>query len=139
MSTTRSGRASTRRSNSDSRLATLAAALLLVASTAARAGTTHYVDFINTADSSVTSLQVAAAGSDQFRAIRLGSAPLQGGGALMTFAVGNDAAGCLHDLRIGFADGRVLTHHAFDVCKYRSYHTGLYLRRQAPLLQVAQT
>ncbi|HJT97310.1 MAG TPA: hypothetical protein VJ696_03270, partial [Rhodanobacteraceae bacterium] len=64
--------------------------------------------------------------------------PLHGGGNSATVAIGKDGEGCLYDLRARFADGRVLVQRRFDVCKYRSYHTGQYLRRRAPMLTASQ-
>jgi len=105
----------------------------LLAAPAARAGDiTHYVDLVNTAKDSITSLSVAPAGSNSFHAMPLAGNALRGGGESTTIAVvAQGSAGCLQDLRIGFANGRTLIQKNFDVCKYRSYHTGRYLRGQA--------
>ena len=109
------------------------ALLLAVSATASAGGTRHYVELVNTAQDSITSLSVASAGSSHFRAIPIDGAALHGGGESMTMAVAAAAngAGCLQDLRIGFANGRTLIQKNFDVCKYRSYHTGRYLRGHA--------
>jgi len=53
---------------------------------------------------------------------------LRGGGDSTTISI-VDGADRLHDLRATFADARVLIQRSFDVCKYRSYHVGPYLRR----------
>ena len=107
--------------------------LLAGAATAHAGETTHYIDFVNTAQDSVTSLSVAPAGTNRFRAVALAGDTLRGGGESATIAVVADGngAGCLHDLRIEFTNGRTLIQRNFDVCKYRSYHTGRYLRGQA--------
>lgn len=100
--------------------------LLLTGGTAV-ADDLHYLDLVNTAPSSLTGFAVAAAGSDDWRTVELGGAALQGGGDSTTVAIRGD--GCLRDLRSSFRDGRVLIQRSFDVCRYRSYHTGQYLRR----------
>jgi hypothetical protein len=111
----------------------------LCAGTAQAAETTHYIDIVNTANSSVTSFAIAAAGSGDFRTVALERYGLHGGGDAMTVAVVANGAGaaCLHDLRIEFANGRTLIQKNFDVCKYRSYHTGRYLRGQAQTIIAA--
>lgn len=118
--------------------ALLIVALLSVTLNAACAATVYYVDLVNTAKSSVTSFAVAPAGSEDFREVPLGAAPLQGGGESTAIAIRNDESGCLRDLRTVFADGRVLIQQKFNVCKYRTYHTGQYLRSQDPPLMLAQ-
>jgi hypothetical protein len=93
----------------------------------AQAEDLHYLDLVNTAPSSLTAFAVAPAGSGEWREVQLGDAPLQGGGDSATVAIRGE--GCLRDLRSTFRDGRVLVQRDFDVCRYRSYHTGQYLRR----------
>ncbi|MFT3792843.1 MAG: hypothetical protein QM741_17635 [Rudaea sp.] len=88
---------------------------------------THYLDLVNTADHSIVAFSIAMPGSNRFRALPLGTAPLHGGGDSATVAIRD--AGCHVDLRTEFGNGRVLIQKNFDVCKYRSYHTGQYLRR----------
>lgn len=108
---------------------TILTTLLLAGGLAGRsaAADLHYLDLVNTAPSSLTGFAVAAAGSDDWRSVDLGDAPVQGGGDSTTVAIrGGD---CLRDLRSTFRDGRVLIQRNFDVCRYRSYHTGQYLRR----------
>jgi hypothetical protein len=90
------------------------------------ADSVHYVELVNTAPDSITSFAVAAAGSKDFREVPLGSSPVQGGGESTTISVAG--AGCLRDFRTVFGNGRTLVQQNFDVCKYRSYHTGQYLR-----------
>lgn len=109
----------------------LSVALLLGISSFAHAGSTYYVDLVNTAQNSVTSFAVAPTGSGNFREVKLGNTPLHGGGDSTMIAIRNDDSGCLRDLRTAFADGRVLIQKNFNVCKYRSYHTGQYLRGHA--------
>lgn len=100
--------------------------ILLLAGGTAVAEDLHYLDLVNTAPTSLSTFAVAAAGSDDWRAVELGDAPLQGGGASTTVAIRGE--GCLRDLRSTFRDGRMLVQRNFDVCRYRSYHTGHYLR-----------
>ncbi len=95
------------------------AAALTLASSVASAGTVYYVDLVNTATSDIVSLEVARAGSERFHALRLGAVPLQEGAAT-TVAIRNSNDGCLRDLRVVFADGRVVTHRGFDLCAQRS-------------------
>jgi hypothetical protein len=110
------------------RIAMRAALLtLIVALPAVADGQSHYLDIYNTAPSSLVAIAVAPAGSGTFRDIALGGKPLRGGGDSTTVAVQPDG-GCLRDLRLSFADGRVLEQNRFNVCRYRSYHTGRYWR-----------
>lgn len=104
--------------------------VLLLAIDAGAAETTHYLDLVNTAKNSIVAFSVAPAGSDRFRALPFGDPPLHGGGDSTTLAIRDDS-GCLRDLRTEFSNGRVLIQKNFDICKYRSYHTGQYLRGQA--------
>jgi hypothetical protein len=111
----------------------LYAAALAAFSNVATAGTVYYLDIVNTASSSIVSLGVARPGSERFHAILVDSKPLQGGGASATVAIRkSEDEGCIRDLRIGFADGRVLTHHDFNICKGVTYHTGRYLVQRDP-------
>lgn len=105
-------------------------ALPLAAANAGAAGTTHYLDLVNTAKNSIVAFSVAPAGSDRFRALPFGDRPLHGGGDSTTLAI-RDENGCLRDLRTEFNNGRVLIQKNFDICKYRSYHTGQYLRAES--------
>jgi hypothetical protein len=100
--------------------------LLLSACTANAAGR-HYLDLVNTAPATMRSFAIADAGSDDWREIPLGATGLRGGGESTTINIENGAA-CRRDLRATFADGRVLLQRGFDVCKYRTYHSGGYLR-----------
>jgi hypothetical protein len=95
------------------------AAALTLASSGVSASTVYYVDLVNTAKSSIVSLEVARSGSERFHVLHLGAAPLQeGAAATVAIRKGNDR--CLRDLRVVFADGRVVTHRGFDVCAQRS-------------------
>jgi hypothetical protein len=92
------------------------AATLMLATNCVSAGTVYHVDLVNNATSSIVSLEVARAGSTRFRALRLDTS-LPGGGASATVAIRKGDDGCLRDLRVGLADGRVLTHRRLDVCR----------------------
>jgi hypothetical protein len=75
----------------------------------------HYLELINRAPDSVTSLAIASAGSDAFREMPLHQ-PLRGGGDSTTVAVSGD--GCAFDLRFVFLDGRTLIYRSVDICRY---------------------
>lgn len=106
-------------------------AISLLIAVPAVGATRNYVEIFNTASSSIVSFESAAAGSERFQPIALAGAPLQGGGASATVALdGSD--GCLRDLRIVFANGRVLLQRDFDVCRSATYHVGRYLRPSLP-------
>lgn len=100
---------------------------LLLAAGAAVAGERHYLDLVNTAPTSLVAFDVALPGSDDWRAIALSDTALRGGGDSTIVAI--RGGGCVRDLRSTFRDGRVLIQRGFDTCRYRSYHTGQYLRR----------
>lgn len=94
----------------------LAILLFATAATAARAGAgsdTRYLDLINRAHDSVTSLEVAPAGSDAFREKPLG-APLRGGGDSTTIEIAGES--CLYDIRFKFRNGRTLIYKDVDIC-----------------------
>jgi hypothetical protein len=94
----------------------LAFAPLLFASAAdaEEARQTRYVELLNRAHDSVTSLAIASAGDDAFRDKPLG-APLRGGGESATIEVAGDT--CLYDFRFGFRNGRTLIYQGVDVCR----------------------
>ncbi|MEP6940061.1 MAG: hypothetical protein ABI846_09875 [Rudaea sp.] len=92
---------------------------------------THYLDLVNTAPDSIVSFAAAASGSGRFVEARLATLLGGGDGATIAIATAPGREGCLQDLRIGFANGRILIQKNFDVCRYRSYHTGRYLRGSA--------
>ena len=87
---------------------------------------TRYLEVYNDAPSSLVALAAAPAGTVEFHAIAIGDRPLPGGGNAVTVAL-DGKEGCRRDLRATFADGRSLLLHDFDVCRYRSYHTGRVL------------
>ena len=92
----------------------LPAAFLLATAVHAHAGDTRYVDLVNRAHDSVTSLSVAPAGSDAFEDIPLEL--LKGGGDSATVSV--DAEGCRYDFRFHFSNGRTMVYENVDVCRY---------------------
>jgi len=101
--------------------------LLLSACTSTHATGLHYLDLVNTAPVTMTAFAIADPGSDDWREIPLGATALRGGGESTRIGI-EHGAGCRRDLRATFADGRILLQRGFDVCKYRTYHTGRYLR-----------
>lgn len=82
---------------------------------------TRYVELINRAHDSVTSLAIATAGSDQFRDKPLG-APLRGGGDSAIIEIRGDT--CLYDFRFLFRNGRTLVYEGVDICHGRSLRIG---------------
>ncbi len=92
------------------------AALCAVTSSPAFAGTVYELDLVNSSQSGIVSFEVARAGSDRFHAARFVTTPLQAGGESATVQIREADSGCRRDLRIGFADGRVLTERGFDLC-----------------------
>ena len=102
--------------------------LALMIALPAVAAPPHYLDIYNTAPSSLVSIAIAPAGTAAFHESSFAEQPVHGGGDSVTVAIDGDA-GCARDLRLSFADGRVLEHKRFDVCKFRSYHTGRYWQR----------
>jgi len=92
---------------------------------------TRYLDVVNTASNSIASFAVAPAGGLDFRNVTLGDRPLRGGGDSVTIALDQADGGCLRDLRITFADGRVLVQKGLDVCKASRYYTGRLSRGKA--------
>lgn len=95
------------------------APLLFATAAHADEGTqTRYMELINRAHDSVTSLAIATAGSESFRDKPLG-APLRGGGDSATIEVESDSSrdNCLYDFRFGFRDGRTLVYEGVNVCR----------------------
>ena len=110
---------------------TLLVTMLLAGAVSAHANETrHYINVVNTAPDDIIALAVAPAGTNRFHTKMLAGNLVQGGGDSTTISVDADGGGaaCLFDLRFSFANGRTLIQKNFDVCKYRSYHTGRYLR-----------
>jgi hypothetical protein len=100
----------------------LATALAVLAVPQAHAGArTHYLELINRAHDSITSLAIAPSGEAVFRDVALGGA-LRGGGGSTTVEV---AAGtCRYDLRLGFRNGRTAIYREFDVCRHGRLRIG---------------
>ena len=98
---------------------------------------TYYVDIFNTAPSSIASFAIAAAGTPTFRVSGLADRGVHGGGDSVTVAFDKADGGCLRDFRTTFADGHVLIQKGFNVCKFRSYHTGRYLHATRDYPRVA--
>lgn len=96
-------------------LAPLLFATQLFATTAHAGGgkNIRYLDLINRAHDSVTSLEVAPAGSGAFLEKPLG-APLRGGGDSTIIEIAGD--GCLYDIRFKFRNGRTLAYKDVDIC-----------------------
>lgn len=89
------------------------ATLLFATATHAGGGNTRYLELVNRAHDSVTSLEVASAGSDAFQEKPLGG-PLRGGGDSITIEITGE--GCLYDIRFKFLDGRTLIYKQVDTC-----------------------
>ena len=82
--------------------------------------TVRYVKLVNTTKDSIAAFGVARAGSGDFRNVELEPSGLRGGGDSIIVAIASEG-GCVRDLRTVFADGRVLIHPDFDVCKHDRY------------------
>lgn len=95
------------------RPAVLATLLFATAAHAGAGKNTRYLDLINRAHDSVTSLEVAPAGSDAFQEKPLG-APLRGGGDSTTIEIAGES--CLYDVRFKFRNGRTLVYKEVDIC-----------------------
>jgi hypothetical protein len=78
--------------------------------------TPRYFDLVNASHDSVTSFAVAPAGGNAYREIDLGT-PLRGG--VTSTTVEMPEGDCVRDLRLVFADGRILVYPGVDVCRYR--------------------
>lgn len=103
-------------------------AMIVICAMPAVAGAqSHYLNIYNTAPSSLVGIATAPAGSRAFREVPLGGKPVQGGGDSTTVAF-DGKGGCLRDLRLTFADGRVLMNKDFNVCRDGTYRTGSYWR-----------
>jgi hypothetical protein len=102
--------------------------VLIAAIPAVANAQSYYLDIYNTAPSSLVALAAAPAGSAAFHAVVLAGQPVHGGGDSVTVAFDKNSGGCVRDLHLTFADGRVLDQRSFNVCKFRSYHTGRYWR-----------
>lgn len=92
---------------------------------------TRYLELINRAHDSVTSVALAVAGDDAFRTMPLGG-PLRGGGGSTTIEIAGDH--CLYDVRFLFRNGRALIHRNVDICRHR----GLRIRPLPPAAENGQ-
>ncbi len=92
------------------RLAVLSS--LLLASTV-NAAAPRYLTLLNRAHDSITTLEVAAAGSDAFEQRPMDT--IDGGGGSTTVRLGD--AGCRFDLRLQFRNGRTAIYHDVNACK----------------------
>lgn len=92
--------------------------ILCLAATAspALAGTVYQVDLVNAGASGIVSIESARSGSERFHALRFVSRPSQYASESVSFQLRRGDDACARDLRINFADGRVLTHRRFDPC-----------------------
>lgn len=99
------------------------AALLAGLSNVALADVAYYVDLAAT-PSRITSFEIARRGSDRFRPAPIRSQPFGDAGNTTTVVVRMGDGGCRRDLRIGFADGRRVVYHDFNVCKLSAYRAG---------------
>lgn len=69
----------------------------------------------------IVSFEMAARGSDRFRAMPIKSQDASGS---VTVAIRRGQGDCVRDLRIGFADGRRVVRRDFDVCKLAAVRAG---------------
>ena len=107
----------------------LAVLATLLSTTAFQAGArsdTRYLELINRTHDSMTSFEIATAGSDVFREMPLGAA-LRGGGDSTTLELVADS--CVHDLRFVFRSGRTLIYESVDICRHPRVHI-----RRLPLM-----
>lgn len=123
------------------RPAVLATFLFATAAHAGGGNNIRYLDLINRAHDSVTSLEVAPAGSDAFQKKPLG-APLRGGGDSTTIEIAGE--NCLYDVRFKFRNGRTLVYKDVDVCgggklaiRPLPRDTSQLVRSQKPAMQYA--
>ncbi|MBB5874742.1 hypothetical protein [Xanthomonas sp. 3498] len=98
------------------RVLALTLALSVATAPAAAAEPVRYLELSNRAYDALTSLAVAAPGSEQFREVAL-HAPLRGGGDAATFPLAGHA--CRYDLRFTFRNGRSMLYRDVDICAHR--------------------
>ncbi len=101
--------------------APLASLAFVIATCAQADGRPRYLELINRAHDSVTSVAVAPAGGDTFREMPLGGA-LRGGGGSTTIEIADET--CRYDLRLQFRNGRTLIYRDFNVCRNGSLRIG---------------
>lgn len=94
-------------------------ALLLALTIAAPVAATQYLRVINAAATPIIAVAAVPTGSHTWSALSLADAPLQRGGQLGLAFHGNYR--CRYDLRVVYADGRVLTRNAFNLCRASRY------------------
>ncbi len=92
------------------RLAVLCSLLL---SSATHAAAPRYLTLLNRAHDSITTLEVAAAGSDAFEQRPIDA--IDGGGGSTTVRLGD--TGCRFDLRLQFRNGRSALYRNVNTCK----------------------
>jgi len=94
------------------RLAVLSS-LLLASASATHAAAARYLTLLNRAHDSITTLEVAAAGSDAFEQRPIDA--IDGGGGSTTVRLGD--IGCRFDLRLQFRNGRRALYRDVNTCK----------------------
>ncbi|TKR33204.1 hypothetical protein FCE95_02525 [Luteimonas gilva] len=85
-----------------------------LAASAEAAEAHRYLQLVNRANDSVTSVQVSARGDEAFESLPIVT-PLRGGGDSTTVRIAGD--GCAYDFRFVFRDGRTLAYRDVDVCR----------------------
>ena len=91
----------------------LAVLTSLLFATATHAAAPRYLTLLNRAHDSITTLEVATAGSDAFEQRPIDT--IDGGGGSTMVRLGN--AGCRFDLRLQFRNGRTAIYRDVNVCK----------------------
>lgn len=100
----------------------LLAAMLTVAS-ACSTTRARYVNFINDGQDTVISIEQAQPGTNRWVRTAL-DGPLAGGYIGQSILSISTEQGCLQDIRILFADQKMLTITALDVCRVPILHIG---------------
>ena len=111
-------------------LATACTFALVNVATARDASPSRYIDLVNRANDSVSTLSVAAVGSNDLVPVALGGR-VRGGGGSTTFAIAGE--GCRFDFHFGFRNGRSLVQRDVDVCR----NSTLRLQRNPRALDAA--
>jgi hypothetical protein len=83
----------------------------------------RYVDFINDGQDTVVSIEQAQPGTNRWFRTMLDE-PLAGGNIGQSKLSISTEQGCLQDIRILFADQKMLTITALDVCRVPTLHIG---------------
>ena len=97
--------------------------LLTGAMNASAAEHIYRFDLVNSAPNAIKTFGVAAAGSENYRAITLHGKSLPAGESV-TIATRKSEGGCLRDLRTTFDNGDVKVERSFDVCQCASFDAG---------------